>query len=136
MKIAKSEQIISPETGTTIAGYGTFDETYRKTDDLVVSMLALDDGRNKALILGFDLIGMDEELCDRIRSKAARALDTAEDFVILSCTHTHEGPHTRTLAEHPEVFNAAYVEQLIRWTGRASMISRCCRVMSLYRLAS
>ena len=116
MKIAKSEQIISPETGTTIAGYGTFDETYRKTDDLVVSMLALDDGRNKALILGFDLIGMDEELCDRIRSKAARALDTAEDFVILSCTHTHEGPHTRTLAEHPEVFNAAYVEQLIRWT--------------------
>ena len=37
MKIAKSEQIISPETGTTIAGYGAFDETYRKTDDLVVS---------------------------------------------------------------------------------------------------
>lgn len=116
MKIAKFEQIISPEIGTTIAGYGPFDETYRKTDDLVVSMLALDDGEKTALILGYDLIGMDEELCDRIRSEAAQTMDTAEDFVILSCTHTHEGPHTRTLAGHPEVFNTAYAEQLVQWT--------------------
>ena len=115
MKIAKWEQIISPEVGTTIGGYGPHDETSRKTDDLVVSMLALDDGEHKALILGYDLIGMDEELIDRLRSEAARTLGTSEDFVILSCTHTHEGPNTRTLA-NCDVFNTAYVEQLVRWT--------------------
>ena len=115
MKIAKFEQIITPEVGTTIAGYGPFDKTYRKEGELVVSMLALDDGKHTALILSFDLIGMDEELIDRMRREAAQALGTPEEFVILSCTHTHEGPHTRTLAEHPEVFNAPYVEQLRKW---------------------
>ena len=115
MKIAKFEQVITPEVGTTIAGYGAFDKTFRKEGELVVSMLAMDDGKHTALILGFDLIGMDEELIDRIRHEAAQALGTPEEFVILSCTHTHEGPHTRTLAEHPEVFNAPYVEKLIAW---------------------
>ena len=37
MKIAKFEQIITPEVGTTIGGYGAFDETYRAVGDLVVS---------------------------------------------------------------------------------------------------
>ena len=115
MKIAKFEQVITPEVGTTIAGYGAFDKTFRKEGELVVSMLAMDDGKHTALILGFDLIGMDEELIDRIRHEAARALGTPEEFVILSCTHTHEGPHTRSLAEHPEVFNVPYVEQLMVW---------------------
>ena len=115
MKIAKFEQIITPEVGTTIAGYGAFDKTFRKEGELVVSMLAMDDGKHTALILGFGLIGMDEELIDRIRHEAAQALGTPEEFVILSCTHTHEGPHTRSLAEHPEVFNVPYVEQLMVW---------------------
>ena len=115
MKIAKFEQIITPEVGTAIAGYGAFDKTFRKVGELVVSMLAMDDGKHTALILGFDLIGMDEELIDRVRREAAQLLGTPEEFVILSCTHTHEGPNTRTLAEHPEVFNAPYVEKLIAW---------------------
>ena len=116
MKIAKFEQIITPEVGMTIAGYGPFDTTSRIVDDLVVSMLALDDGEQKALILGYDLIGMDEEIIDTIRSKAAAALEIPEDHVILSCTHTHMGPHTRTLASRPETLNKPYVEMLIRWT--------------------
>ena len=116
MRIAKCEEIITPPVGTTIAGYAPFDETYRKVGELVVSMLALDDGRNKALILGYDLIGMDEELADRVRREAAEEMGVPDDFVMLSCSHTHEGPHTRTLAEHPEVFNAPYVEELIEKT--------------------
>ena len=109
MRIAKFEEIITPPVGTSIAGYGPYDETYRKVGELVLSLLALDDGKNKALILGYDLIGMDEALVDRVRSAAAAAMGIPEDYVILSCSHTHEGPHTRTLAEHPEVFNAPYL---------------------------
>ena len=116
MKIAKAEVIITPELGTTIAGYGTHDETIRIVDDLVLSLLALDDGKNKALILGYDLIGLDEELANRLRSAAAKALDVSEEYVILSCTHTHEGPHTRTLSRAPETFNAAYAEKLVAWS--------------------
>ena len=84
MRIAKCEEIITPPVGTTIAGYAPYDETYRKVGELVVSMLALDDGKNKALILGYDLIGMDEEVADRVRHEAALAMGVPDDFVILS----------------------------------------------------
>ena len=47
MRIAKCEEIITPPVGTTIAGYAPYDETYRKVGELVVSMLALDDGKNR-----------------------------------------------------------------------------------------
>ena len=115
MKIAKFEQNISPAVGTTIAGYGPRDVTFRKVGELVVSMLAMDDGKHKALILGYDLIGLDEWLVDRLRAEAAKILETPEDFVILSCTHTHEGPHTRTMM-HPENYNAEYAEWLVQQT--------------------
>ena len=119
MKIAKVEQIITPEVGTTIAGYGTFDETYRKIGELLLSITALDDGKNKALIMSYDLIGLDEELADKLRTAAANTMGIPEDFVILSCTHTHEGPHTRTLSRCPEAFNHAYAGQLVKWTCEA-----------------
>ena len=77
MRIAKFEEIITPPVGTSIAGYGPYDETYRKVGELVLSLLALDDGKNKALILGYDLIGMDEALVDRVRSAAAAAMMSA-----------------------------------------------------------
>lgn len=116
MKIARFEQIITPETGVQLAGYDPFAEAVRIADDLVVSMLALDDGRNKALILGYDLLGMDEITIERIRREAALILGTAEEFIIVSCTHTHEGPHSATLPEAPENFNRKYVEKLIELT--------------------
>ena len=116
MKIAKTEVVITPELGTTIAGYGPYDETFRIVDDLVLSLLALDDGKNKALILGYDLIGLDEALANRLRSEAAKALGVSDEYVILSCTHTHQGPHTRTLSRAPETFNTAYAEKLVAWT--------------------
>ena len=116
MKIAKTEVVITPELGTTIAGYGPYDETFRIVDELVLSLLALDDGKNKALILGYDLIGLDEALANRLRSEAAKALGVSDEYVILSCTHTHQGPHTRTLSRAPETFNTAYAEKLVAWT--------------------
>ena len=119
MKIAKFEQIITPEVGMPVAGYGPHDVSYRKIGELALSLLGLDDGKNKALILGYDLIGMDEPLIDRIRSAAAQAFGTPEDFVILSCTHTHEGPNTRTRSSDPTVFEKDYTEQLIKWTVEA-----------------
>ena len=116
MKIAKFEQIISPEVGCTIAGYGPDDVTCRKTAELVLSLLGLDDGNRRALILGYDLIGLDEDLADRLRSAAAQVFGVPDDYVILSCTHTHEGPHTRTNGGNEKSFNAAYAEQLMQWT--------------------
>ena len=86
---------ISCKVGTPLAGYGPNDISVAKLDDLQLLGLALDDGSTKTLMMSFDLIGMDADIIRRIRSACAKALGVAEANVLLSCTHTHGGPHTR-----------------------------------------
>ena len=86
---------ISCKVGTPLAGYGPNDISVAKLDDLQLHGLALDDGRTKTLLMSFDLIGMDADIVRRIRRACASALGVADQNVMLSCTHTHGGPHTR-----------------------------------------
>ena len=58
MKIAFSKRVISPEIGTPVAGYGPHDVTVCKRDDIYLTALGLDDGVNRALIVGYDLLGI------------------------------------------------------------------------------
>ena len=112
MKIAWAERMISPEVGTYIAGYGPRDESVARRDDLFLSVLGMDDGRRKVILMSFDLIGIDEKWIRATRRKVAALLGGAESDCILTCTHTHTGPHTRRLATAPEVFNSDYLETL------------------------
>ena len=116
MKIAHYEQIITPEVGEPAAGYGPNDVTVRIHDDLKLSILLLDDGENKAAVLGYDLLGLDEPFIRKIRHDAAVQLGCPDANVILTCTHTHSGPHTRSLARR--LANLEYVEKLYGWTTR------------------
>ena len=115
---------ISCEIGALIAGYGPHDVSVKKLDDLILSGLAIDDGNTKAMILSFDLIGIDADIIRRIRSACAKELGTGEANVLLTCTHTHGGPHTRRYAStnaygkkpvsagRPTDIDAPYVEFL------------------------
>jgi hypothetical protein len=60
--------------------------------------MALEDGNKKVLLLSFDLIGLDRDFVVAIRQACAKAVDIPSQNVILTCTHTHSGPHTRRLA--------------------------------------
>ena len=117
MKIAHYEQIITPEVGEPVAGYGPKDISVRIHDDLKLSVLLLDDGIRKAAVLGYDLLGLDEPFVRKIRSSAAAMLSTPEEFVILTCTHTHSGPHTRSIGRNHA--NSDYVEKLCCWSDQA-----------------
>ena len=117
MKIAHYEQIITPEVGEPAAGYGPKDITVRIHDDLKLTVLLMDDGEHKAAVLGFDLLGLDEPFVRKIRSSAAALLGCPPEYVILTCTHTHSGPHTRSLARCHA--NPEYVEKLFRWSDTA-----------------
>jgi len=95
VKAAWFKQDISCEIGTLIAGYGPNDVSVAKYDDLQLHGLALDDGRSRVMILSFDLLGMDADIIRRIRSACAARLGVRDENVLLTCTHTHGGPHTR-----------------------------------------
>ena len=86
---------ISCEVGTTLAGYGTNDVSVGKIDDLEINGLCIDDGRDKVLIMSFDLLGMDRDTIRKMRAEAAEMMGIKAANVLLSCTHTHGGPHTR-----------------------------------------
>ena len=95
VRAAWFEQVISCELGAGIAGYDGADVAKAKLDDLKVCGLCLDDGKARALILSFDLLFLDIDTIRRYRRFAADKLGMKPEAVLVSCTHTHGGPHTR-----------------------------------------
>ena len=115
MKIAFTSKNISPEVGGRIAGYGPDDFTTAKHDDLYLSVLALNDGKHTCVLLGYDLLGIDSKYIRIIRKKCAEIVGGKEAQIMLSCTHTHCGPHTRTLPNCNRL-DTGYLENLIDLT--------------------
>lgn len=102
MKIAWFHKNISPEIGAELAGYGLNDVSTNKLDDLCMSGLCMNDGSHKALLVSLDLLGLDQDRIMRLRKIAADLLQIDISAVLLSCTHTHQGPETRFMSGHPE----------------------------------
>ena len=95
VKAAWFETDISPEIGTLVAGYGGNDVSVEKVDRLVASGLAVDDGERKALLVSLDLLGVDAPMLRELRRGCAEILSIPSEYVLITCTHTHGGPHTR-----------------------------------------
>lgn len=112
MKIAFFKSKITPEIGSFLAGYGLTDKSNSIADDLFMSGLAVDDGTQKVLIISFDLLGLDEWYIKDVRKGCADILSVPEANVLFSCTHTHSGPETRTMAAYPNQLNKPYLENL------------------------
>ena len=74
MKIATFTNIITPPVGTCVAGYGLKDVSVMKQDDLTLQGICIDDDGKKALIISYDLIGMDIEVVKVIRKRCAELI--------------------------------------------------------------
>ena len=117
MRIITFKLKITPEVGTEIAGYGPHDETWEIHDDLYLNALLMDDGDHKAALLSFDLIGLEFPMIHDIRTRCAKLLGADEADIILSCTHTHGGPHTRANWHIPR--NQPYCDMMVAKTEAA-----------------
>ena len=123
-RAAWTKEIISPDVGTLIAGYGTNDVSIAKLDDLMMTAVVFDDGDSRVLLVSFDLLGLDPEIIREIRSDAAKTLGVPAANVMLSCTHTHGGPSTRTFgllkddARLDERYLAKMRQAVLRAIGR------------------
>lgn len=99
MKISHFQCDITPEPGTLLAGYGPHVVSRGVHDPLTICGALLEDSRKtRLLLLSFDLLGLDADVVRRIRETAGEILEIPPEAVILSCTHTHAGPHTRSMA--------------------------------------
>lgn len=83
---------ITPPLGIPLQGYAETRLADGILDPLLVSALAVNDGKNTAIIISADLVGMDTEVCNNIRKGIAEATGTAYEAIFLCCVHTHLGP--------------------------------------------
>lgn len=118
MKIASFKKKITPECGALIAGYGPCDVSVAIHDDLYLSGVCLDDGQKKVLLISYDLLGLDAWYVEEIRKRCAAVIGGKEEDVLLSCTHTHGGPHTRTVTLK-SVADDVFAHKVIDWTVEA-----------------
>ena len=88
------ETVISPPVGVRIAGYGPHEYSVAKYDDLLAVGLLVDDGTSRVALVSLDLLGLDTDALREIRRRVARVVRTDEACVLVSCTHTHQGPYT------------------------------------------
>jgi len=117
MKIATIRKQITPPPGTLLAGYGKDVVSDGVHDDLYISGISLDDGKNRAALLSYDLLGIDKDVIQDIRKKCSSKLGIPSENIILTCTHTHSGPHTRKNAD--VFFDDDYTKKLVVWSVEA-----------------
>ena len=112
VEIASFREVISPEVGAKICGYSADQTSVTKHDDLWAIGLVVDDGRERMLIVAFDLLGLDGETVRALRSKCAAKAGMKESAVFFSCTHNHSGPESVRRFNMPQYINRQYLDYL------------------------
>lgn len=112
MQIAFFKRNITPHLPCLVAGYTYTDVAKKVRDDLFMTGLCCDDGKNKILILSFDLLALDEWFIKRVRKNCGEILQQEVCSVLFTCTHNHSGPQTIAEANAEDKENAPYMEML------------------------
>jgi hypothetical protein len=61
-------------------------------DDIFVSAVSFDDGKEKALVVSIELLQLSSEKCDYFRNEMARSAGIKKEAIFLNFSHTHTAP--------------------------------------------
>lgn len=112
LEVGFGKSDITPEIGCYLAGNGDFPGT-RVNDPLYARAMVLRSGSVWVALVSCDLLGINEETVTAVRSLLCddESMQTAN--ILISCTHTHNGPNTRFLKKQSlKHRNPAYMERL------------------------
>lgn len=89
---------ITPPVGVDMTGFGGRPSgTVGIHDPLYAKALVLDDGNTKLVVVTTDLLSLDFELVDKIKSLLEEKIGIPATNIMLNSSHTHSGPATITL---------------------------------------
>ncbi len=96
MKAGFGKVDITPRLGVEMAGFGPFLHRTAKEfrDFLYARAMAVDDGRDRWVLVSCDLIGVDPETVSEARRLIAAQTGLSDRQIMIHCTHTHSGPAT------------------------------------------
>lgn len=114
-------QDITPPGDVHLQGYTRGPATGIR-DRLQAKALVLDDGRTRVAIVTADLLGLDDDLVQRVRARVEQRTGIPSNAVLIACSHTHSGPAIQTLGYlpvHPE-YQQLVEERLVEAVTQAA----------------
>ncbi len=90
LKAGAAREDISP--GTDVLNWVTGKPYGEVRDPLYVHALVLDDGRNKAVLIRWDLVDVSESARDEVRKSVGAALKIPGGNIMVHASHTHSAP--------------------------------------------
>jgi hypothetical protein len=81
---------ITPPPDTPVIGHPR--KTHGARDPIRAGILLLDDGKTKAAIATFDLIGASDALVKAVRDVVASIMGVPNDNILVAASHNHSGP--------------------------------------------
>ena len=92
IRLGTAAVTITPPLGTPMAGYLSPRRSEGVLDDLYAKATVLDDGKTKVALVTCDLIGLSRPVVVAARRIIAEETGIPADNVMISATHTHNGP--------------------------------------------
>ena len=89
-----SQVDVTPPLGIGMRGYFEARTATTVHDPLLVRSFALESDTGAVAIAVCDLIGLQRQYIDQAKERIAETTGLRADQVMVSCTHTHTGPHT------------------------------------------
>ncbi len=114
-----AKEVITPRGPVWIAGFGFLRLSFGVHDDIFARSLVLKQGDEKLALVSMDLIGVQRDDVEKIKSKVQ---GFRPDQVIIACTHVHSGPDTMGLWGFPPLFsgkNEKYMQDIGDAVARA-----------------
>lgn len=112
LKINFFRKDITPAVKTLLAGYGRDVKSVGIHDELFMSGLPLEKDKNKALLVSLDLLGLEDYHIAQLKDILAGRTGIKSADIVLTCTHTHSGPHSRWHPVHG--IDEKYMELLFK----------------------
>lgn len=120
MKLGCSKVCITPPVGVDLSGYGLREQpSVGIHDDLFARALFLKQGKEQLLWLHCDLIGVEQNRVRTLRKLMLKELSLTEQQILISTTHTHAGPATRSVRGCGDI-DPAYLDLLDQYLLKAA----------------
>lgn len=128
MLVGVAREIINPEVGHRLCGYGPDYPNIGVHDDLSVTALYLNDGQREAVLLNFDLIGLVQATVAQFQKAVGRACRIKARNVFTACTHVHSAPEVieAWAGKDPQILRQMreYMGRLLQWTVQAARAAK------------
>jgi len=101
---------ITPSIGTPLAGFG--DRRGKPStgvhDEIFVKALAVSDGKDKAVIVGADMLIVPENVAELVRIRVSQQTTLTANDILFNASHNHSGPGAFAPGLASKAFSGAY----------------------------